>query len=116
MPAVARLVNHSTGAVVAGHLEIADSFVARFRGLMLRAGLPPGGGLLIEPCSSIHMLFMRFPIDAVFVDRDLRVLAVRPRLRPWIGLAAARGARAVIELPVGAAQGIHPGDHLGIDR
>jgi len=60
------------------------------------------------------MLFMRFAIDAVFVDRDSRVVRVVPRLRPWVPVTAARGADAVIELPAGAAErsGTQAGDVL----
>ncbi|GIW13028.1 MAG: hypothetical protein KatS3mg062_0467 [Tepidiforma sp.] len=58
------------------------------------------------------MLFMRFPIDAVFLDRDHRVLAIARRVRPWVGIAARKGAHAVIELPAGAASSLQPGDVL----
>lgn len=116
MAAIARLINERTGSLLAERLEVADSFFSRFRGLMLRSGLGPGSALLIEPCSSIHMLFMRFPIDAVFLDDGGRVLKVVHRLRPWIGVAASRSARAVIELPAGAAEGLEPGDRLRIER
>lgn len=86
---------------------------SRFRGLMLRRGLPSGGGLVIRPCGSIHMMFMRFPIDAVFVDRHQRVTRVAANVRPWLGFAfGGRGAQAVIELPVGASHGVEPGDEL----
>ena len=57
------------------------------------------------------MFFMRFPIDAVFLDRDLVVLKVVENLAPW-RMAAQRGAKAVLELPAGAASGLRPGDRL----
>ena len=58
-------------------------------------------------------MFMRFAIDAVFLDRDLRVVDVIPNLRPW-RIAGRRGARAVLELPAGEAsrRGIRPGERL----
>lgn len=91
-------------------LEVAISWWARFRGLMMRRELLPGSALRIEPCGSIHMMFMRFPIDAVFYDADHRVTRVARRLRPWTGIATGgRGARGVIEMPAGAADGIEPG-------
>lgn len=111
-----RLVDETTGRVVAEHLEHATSWWARFRGLMLRRTLPEGAGLRIEPCSSIHMMFMRFPIDAVFYDRDYRVTKVARRVRPWVGISAGgRGTRGVIELPAGAASGIEPGHRLRVE-
>lgn len=67
--------------------------------------------MLFRPASSIHMLFMRFSIDAVFCDRDLVVLRVVPSLRPW-RFASQRGAKVVIELAEGAAAGLAPGDRL----
>jgi len=96
-------------------LEVAQSWWARFRGLMLQRELPAGTGLLIEPCASIHMMFMRFSIDAVFYDREHRVTKVARRVHPWVGLSVGgRGAYGVVELPAGAAQGIEPGMHLEI--
>jgi uncharacterized membrane protein (UPF0127 family) len=111
---VIALVRAADGAVVASSCEVARTFGTRFLGLMGRAGLGGGAALWIEPCSSIHMMFMRFPIDAVFVDREGTVVKVAPRVRPWIGMAMAGGAHAAIELEAGAAERfrIAPGDQL----
>ena len=81
----------------------ADSFLKRFRGLMLKADMPADEAMLIAPCSSIHMMWMLFSIDAVFIDRNYRVLKVVKGLRPWIGLAVCPGAWAALELKAGAA-------------
>ena len=114
MPGASWLVrNSSTGQTIGGQIEYARSFWARFRGLMLRSPLAAGGGMVIDPCSSIQMTFMRFPIDAVFFDKDHRVTRVAKRVRPWIGFASGgRGAHAVLELPAGAADGIEAGHSL----
>lgn len=113
---MATLRNLTTGEVVVEHLERADTLWTRFRGLMLRRSLPVGGGLLIEPCSSIHMMWMRFPIDAVWLDADRRVTKVSPRVPRWIGLArGARGTRAVVELPATAASRVEPGHQLVVE-
>ena len=103
------------GRAVCERCSIADSFFPRLRGLLGRRTLPPGQGLLLYPCSSIHMLFMRFAVDAVFLDRDLRVVRVVPNLRPW-RLAACRGTRSVLELAAGEAErrGIRPGETLAL--
>ena len=87
---------------------------------MGRDPLPPGDGLFLTGTNGIHMFFMRFPIDAVFVakpaaDGSRRVLSVHRRVRPWIGLVPlVRGADGVVELPVGAidASATAPGDSL----
>jgi uncharacterized protein len=101
------------GTVVCERCEVADTFLTRGKGLLGKRALAAGEGVLIKPCSSIHMFFMRFPIDAVFLDRDLRVLKVVPDLKPW-RMAAKRGAKAVLEFGAGEAArvGLEPGVRL----
>jgi uncharacterized protein len=101
------------GSVVCANCEVADSFWTKFRGLMGRASLPDDEGMLFRPAGSIHMFFMRFPIDVV-CDGDLRVVKVVRDLKPW-RIAGARGAKVTIELAVGAASGLEPGDQLQLD-
>ena len=72
----------------------------RLRGLLGRSGLPDGEGLLLRPAGSIHTLFMRFPIDVVFLDRELGVRKVVRELGPW-RLTFERGARSALELAAG---------------
>lgn len=99
--------NVTRGSVLAAELESADSLWAKFRGLMGRAALPAGAGLWLPESNGIHMMFMRFPIDAVFVGRPdatgaRPVLSVHRSLRAWTGLVPfVRGAHGVLELPVG---------------
>ena len=103
------------GTVVAQPLEVASNFFARGLGLMGRSRLPENGGLLIHSCNGIHMMFMRFAIDAVFVDKRGNVLKTYERLLPWIGLVPlVWGADKVAELPVGTIRrhGIKAGDQL----
>ena len=85
-------------------LEAADSFFRRFLGLMGRKNIPSGYGLLIAPCSSIHMCFMRFCIDAVYISKEYRVLKVVHNLHPWIGFSWCPKAWAVIEMKSGEAE------------
>jgi uncharacterized protein len=101
------------GNVVCEHCFLAETALPRLRGLLGRSGLPSGEGMLLRPASSIHTAFMRFAIDAVFLDRGDRVLKVAAELAPW-RMAACRGARAVLELPAGEAQrrGLRPGVSL----
>ena len=81
------------------------------RGLLGRAALDPDEGMLFEPAGSIHMFFMRFPIDAIFCDRELAVIDVERGLAPW-RIAGRQGAKIVIEVAAGAAAGVQPGDRL----
>jgi uncharacterized membrane protein (UPF0127 family) len=105
------------GAVVCERCEVPKSSFARARGLLGRSVLEPGNGMLIDAAPSVHMFFMRFPIDAVFLDRDLVVRKVVPELRPW-RIAAARGAKSVVELPAGEAarRGVSAGDRLAVEE
>lgn len=83
------------------------------RGLLGRSGLDPSEGVLLRPGSSIHTFFMRFAIDAVFLDRDDRVVKIVSDVRPW-RLAGARRAKAVLELAAGHAAdvGLRVGDRI----
>ncbi len=91
------------GVPIATHVEMADTIASRFLGLMFRRELPAGHALAIRPCNSIHMLFMRFPLDVLFVDRDGRVVRVLEWIRPWRASSLVRGAKMAIELPAGTA-------------
>ena len=87
--------------------------LARLKGLLGRRSLASDEGIYLRPASSVHTFFMRFPIDAVFVDGEGRVLKVAAGLRPWRA-AGCRGARAVLELSSGESErrGVRPGDQL----
>ena len=93
---------------------IADSYWSRFRGLMGQRTLGVDEGLLIEPCSSIHTMFMRFAIDVIFLDGERRVvkIATVPPFRAALG----RGSRTVLEVPAGTAarSGVEVGDVLSL--
>jgi uncharacterized membrane protein (UPF0127 family) len=104
----------SDGRVVCERCFLAETFWTRLRGLIGRASLPRDEGMVFRGAGSIHMFFMRFAIDAVFCDRELRVVKVVRGLKPW-RLAAARGASVVIELASGAADGVEPGDELALE-
>jgi uncharacterized protein len=93
--------------------RVAGSFAARFCGLMGAAGLPAGEGMLFPRTRSVHTHFMRFRIDVIFLDDELRIVAIRPALRPW-RMASAKGARSVLELVAGecARLGLAVGDVL----
>lgn len=64
------------------HAEVANNFFKRAKGLIGRKGLPPGEGMLIPKCNAIHTYFMRFAIDATFLDRNNNVVKVVKNIRP----------------------------------
>jgi uncharacterized membrane protein (UPF0127 family) len=109
---VITLVN-SDGVVVCERCLLAVNPFTRMRGLLGRASLRPGEGMLFRPAGSIHMFLMRFAIDAVFCDADLVVLDVERGLKPW-RMASRRGAKVVIELAEGAGAGVAAGDRLAL--
>lgn len=72
---------------------------------MMAPELEDGEGLLISPCNSIHMMFMRFPIDAVFINANNQIKALYKRLSPWFGISSIhKDACSVIELKAGTIE------------
>jgi uncharacterized protein len=105
------------GPVVCEQGVVAASSWSRSKGLLGRSGLGEQEGLWIQPTSSIHMWFMRFPIDVVWAAEDGRVLKLVEHIKPW-RMSFCRGAKVALELPVGAIarSGVQVGDHLVIER
>jgi uncharacterized membrane protein (UPF0127 family) len=115
---VARILAES-GAVLVPEVAVSKAFEkGNARGLLGRDGLPAGEGLLLrDPTGTIHMFFMKFAIDAVFMTDDLRVVKVAHRLKPW-RMARAGGARRILEIAAGEAErlGIEPGQQLRLEE
>ena len=117
--------NIDRGTVLVTRLEVAGGLWAKFMGLMGRRSLDPGAGLWLPDSNGIHMMFMRFPIDALFVGRPLAadggampVVSVHRKLRTWTGLVPlVRGAHGVLELPVGTIDrtGTQKGDRIVLE-
>lgn len=106
--------NRSRAATLAGRAQVAGNWWEGGKGLLGRSGLAPGTGLLITPCNSIHSFFMRFRFDAVFLDRDLRVLHTIDAMAPYRVSRIVHHSWAVLELPAGVIQatGTRVGDQL----
>lgn len=100
-----RIANVTRGTVIADRCRVASSMLDRIVGLLATPEVLPGEGLLIERTQSIHMFFMRYPIDVVFVDKAGRVTRTVSRLKQWRVVWWARGARDCIELRAGALDG-----------
>jgi uncharacterized membrane protein (UPF0127 family) len=113
-----RMVSMSTagrGSVVAAQTHVADTSSTRRRGLLGSGGLAEGEGLWIVPCSSVHTIGMRFPIDVVYLSRERRVLKIRANMAAR-GISACFRAHSVLELRAGAAElsGLRCGDVLEV--
>ena len=99
-------------------IEQADSMWTKMRGLLGRECLHEGRGFLIPACRSVHTMFMRFPIDVVYIDKAMTVQRVRKNMKPF-RLSFCAGASAVLELASGGAQrmGIKSGARIsGMER
>ena len=96
-----RIINPTQKTVIAENFKIADTFFSRFIGLLNRRSLESGEALIITRCQSIHMFFMRFTIDAVFIDRNDKVVGLVERIKPWRLSPVFFKADRVIELPEG---------------
>jgi uncharacterized protein len=105
------------GPIVCEQGVVAASSWSRSKGLLGRSGLGEQEGLWIQPTSSIHMWFMRFPIDVIWAADDGRVIKLVVNIKPW-RMSFCRGAKVALELPVGAIarSGVQVGDHLVIER
>jgi uncharacterized protein len=102
------------GRVVCDVCHLANKPHTRLKGVIGWKQLNKGEGVLIRPTFSIHTAFVRFPLDAVFLDEEMKVVSIKHELKPW-RLAAARKAKAVLELAAGESKrlGLESGDRLG---
>jgi uncharacterized membrane protein (UPF0127 family) len=106
-----QLINSRTTMAVASVVELAVTRADRRRGLLGRDALDLSAAIMLAPCVSVHTVFMRFPIDVMFVDRDGVVRKMVRDLKPW-RMAASLRAYAVIELAAGVERDVMPGDRL----
>ena len=115
MPRIATVINRTRESVVCEHTEIADNPWLRLKGLLGRKSLESGHGILLMPSPSIHSAFMRFEFDAVFLDKEFRVLRIEGHIRPWRALMA-KGTKSVLELAAGEieSRGLEVGDELAV--
>ena len=104
------------GRIVADRVLRASTLGDRLRGLLGRREMETGSALLLQPARQIHTIGMRFPIDVVFCDRDLRVLRVVRSLRPRRVTRYVRRAHYVVECAGGSVGELAPGDELSISR
>ena len=113
-PRFVKVENVTRGTTLGERIRVASSAIDRSVGLLRTAEVRPGEGLWIERSPSIHMFFMRYPIDAIFVGKDGRVTRIAHNLKPWRVVWWARGAHDCLELRAGAAaeSGTQAGDEL----
>ena len=110
------ITNLTRKALIASSVEMAQNPWQRMKGLLGREDLPKGQALVIPGCQSIHMFFMKFPIDVVFCDRQNRVIGLCQNIRPFALSPVFFKAAYAIELPAGTIQDTQTqaGDHFQI--
>lgn len=116
MKRMVTLRNNTRDTTIA-RAEWRGSMLGRARGLLGKKGLAHGEGIVISPCTSVHMFFMRFGLDVVYIDRDYQVVKAVRDLKPFRVSFGGRGAHIAIELPVGTIEAakIERGDQLEIE-
>lgn len=98
-----RLLDDASGRLLIENVKIAGDFWSKTKGLLGRKELPTNEGLLLKGCRSIHMFFMGFAIDAVFLGEDLTVVKIGSDLQPW-RLAGSLTAAHTLEISAGSAR------------
>lgn len=113
-----RVLNAHSKELLIPNVELADTYFSRLNGLMFRKQIPQDYGLIIAPCNSIHMFFMKFPIDVLFVDKENRVVDFIENIKPWRVSKVYWNASYVIELPAGKINELKmkKGDILYIEK
>jgi uncharacterized membrane protein (UPF0127 family) len=96
-----RAFDLNNGKEIAAKVEVADSFLSRMKGLLGRQNLPTGQALLITHCKSIHMFFMQFPIDVIFLDKKNTVVGIVNDIKPYQLSKTYWKASFALECPAG---------------
>jgi len=96
-----RIVNRTRNRVLGSRVALADQWWHRARGFMGRPPPDPGEGLLLSPCRAVHMHGMKYSLDVIFLDRQGRVTAAYPDLKPGRRTAWHGEARYALEIPAG---------------
>jgi uncharacterized membrane protein (UPF0127 family) len=111
-----KINNLTKGNIILKEAELAESFPARLKGLLGRKSIKEDTGLIINPCNSIHMIGMKFPVDVIFVDKDQKICHMIPSMKVMHISPMVRNARYVIEAPVGtiAAKNAEVNDRVEI--
>lgn len=96
-----KVLDEDTGLTIVENLKPAYSFTKRLKGLMFDKRMQPQSGVHIKPCTSVHTFFMKFPIDIIYVDREMKVVGLEHSLEPGKTGKRFKNVHSVIELEVG---------------
>ena len=101
MTKMVTLINQTQNQPIADKVMVADNYWLRLKGLLGKKELNDGEGLWLKPCNSVHMFFMKIPLDLVFLDKDNKVIHLIENLKPWQVSPVVKESKSVLELPVG---------------
>lgn len=111
-----KITHLNSGKILSQQTKCADDFLLRLKGLMFSRKMAGFDGLILEPCSSIHTFFMKFTIDAIFINKENTVVAIYRNMKPWKLTPLIFKARKVLELAGGSTPSfVKEGDKLGIE-
>ena len=113
-----KVTNTTKGTILAENAVLADNFFSRLTGLLGHKSLGSGQGMVLSPSTSIHSFFMRFTFDALFVDKNKRVIAAYPDFKPFRVSKVFWGDNITIELPAGTILNSRTqiGDELKLEK
>lgn len=94
-----KVKNLTRNTILAENVQVASSLFFRMKGLLGRATFNDNEALIIRPCNSIHTFFMRFRIDAIFLDKQQRVVGLEEDMAPFKISRIFPKASSVLELP-----------------
>ena len=103
---------------VLARCESGDSPLFRYKGLLGRSFLMADEGILLPHCNSIHMFFMKFPIDAIFLDKGKKIVRICHGIKPWRISPLVWSADAVLETAAGVCRrcSLSEGDILEFNK
>ncbi len=113
-----RIINLKNNIVLADKVKVANTFLTRLVGLLNRSSLDKGEALILDPSNAIHTLFMRFPIDVLFLDKNNRIIGLIHALQPFRLSPAFYKSVLTIEFPENALKvsQTHLGDIIKIEQ
>ncbi|MFN8577842.1 MAG: DUF192 domain-containing protein [Candidatus Sericytochromatia bacterium] len=97
-----KIANSKNNEILGDKIIYANTPYRRFIGLMGKKEINEGQGVFLTPCNSIHMMFMKFPIDIIFLDRKNKIIHITENIQPWKISKIVFMAQSVLELPVGS--------------
>jgi len=100
-----KIINTTKNVTLADNVILTQTTLARLRGLLFRKEFRKGEALIIKPCNSIHMFFMSFPIDVIFVDSNDRIVKIHKGIKPFRATPVYFKSKFAIELPAGTLEG-----------